>query len=76
MVGSAVRYVLDEILDTASEVSAQFVEHVRLNVRAMLIHQLGKGHPTQTGGCSDFLQLYPPAFAEFEFCDPFLEFEP
>lgn len=76
MIGGAIGYVLDEILDAAAEVGAQLVEHVRLNVRTMLIDQLRERHSAQARSCRDFLQLYPSAFTKFEFRDPFFELEP
>lgn len=72
MSGGAIGYVLDEVLDAAPEVGAQFVEHVRLDVRTMLIDQLRERHSVQARGSRNFLQLYAPAFAELEFGNPLL----
>lgn len=36
--------MFNEVLDTAPEIAAQLVQHVRLHVGPVLVHQLGERH--------------------------------
>ena len=75
MVAGSIRHVLDEFLNGAPEIGAQLVEHVRLDVRPVVVDQLGERHSAQPRGCRDLLQLHPSALAELQFGDPLLELE-
>ena len=50
--------VLDEFLDRAPEIRAQLVEHVCLDVRPVMVDQLGERHAAQSRGCRNLLQLH------------------
>lgn len=67
--------MLHQILDPASEVGTQLVEHVRLDVGAMLVGQLRKRHPIQSGSCSDLLQLDSLPFPELQISNSLTQLE-
>lgn len=75
MVAGSIRHVLDEFLDCATEIGAQLVEYVRLDIRPVVIDQLGERHAVQSRGCRNLLQLDALPLTELEIRDTFPELE-
>lgn len=64
-----------QIFHPATKVRTQPADHIRLNVGAMLVNQLGQRHAIQTGGLGDFLKGHPSPLTKFEISDTFTQLE-
>lgn len=71
-----VRDVLDQLLDTTTEVGTELVQHVPRRVVPTVVGKLGEGHPVHSGCRSDLDERNDPVLPKFFLCNQLLEPEP